>query len=246
MSDELLESAKRHTIEQGDKLLIKTPYHKEFIQDIKLIPHAKWTGDGWTVPMEYKKQARDIVEKYFPSVKTSRLMLFDVHREHGDSFTIDGRYLMWVDRDNTRFSGKLENIEVIADDIESMGSRKNPRWRGSFIVRHHGAEKVSSSTFSRSSLIIKGDAAMDVDVTKYIRDEIWKRDIPKDNPIIDEPTCNQICNKLSSLGYPDRECKFINDAEKSNACRINSKTRRTAPAPKDDRTSVLMSEMQEE
>lgn len=210
-------------------LVIKTPYHSQFIKDIRLIPSAKWKPrKGWVVPAKYEASARKIVEKYFPRKPITRLVLVDVITS-SKKFAVDGRWIMSFGWDYAKVYN-VKGVDIIASDVEGGGHAGEPSiWSGRILFRHMGGETASYCCNISSMLNVKGAGALDPEVALWIRDSVFLKERPEDGRLIDEPTCKQVCDKLKEMGYAVNKCDFVED--ETAHCKIETGEKKAEATP---------------
>lgn len=121
---------------EGDKLVVKTPYLKVFLDEFKsAIPVKERKYDPssktWIVTLNNKSIVERLVAKYFSELE--EVLLVAISEDTPPRF--GGAYVVNFDRDRYRGISKDLVHVVKAVRVGDTGSRKYPRWSGYVLAR---------------------------------------------------------------------------------------------------------------
>lgn len=199
-------------IEDG-KIAIYTPYDKKFVQSIKKIGSARWSGSAWTVP-----------EDYIDDIRTLMLDIYgrDDLQNCGETVDAEVDFIRFYDEKwgAVVFCGKTlaqawgrdsgatvgDDVILVEGDINSGGSRVNWYTRVSegskFIVK-----KIPKSRFEKE----KDELNSNEDDYYYDENNIR---ISKSVKYINYKIISEIIDKDALLAEKDRLEKRIEEIEK--------------------------------
>lgn len=162
---------KARIMASGNTVIIRTPYNKSFVADIKAIPGRRWNRRKrvWTVPAEAEAQAREIARRYFAVEGEGKSQVEWViieaivkggntyKRTYPGGVTIDGYDVItpWggLGRDCSAFQilsksgGYVSGDGNHAHDVEyriTVRCRKNSRWESFSSSHHRGGFEILS------------------------------------------------------------------------------------------------------
>lgn len=117
---------------RGDgKIAIYTPYDKKFVQAIKAIGSARWTGEAWTVPTDYIDDVRIIMKDIYgrddqdagESVDCEIEFLYDYYERKAAVVMFGKTIARAWGRDSGAKVG--DDVMLVDGSIGSGGSRAN-------------------------------------------------------------------------------------------------------------------------
>lgn len=112
------------------RVCIDAPYNGAFKELLKeLVPSARWDGRMWEYDEEAQPLVTELVNEFYVNVVWKRV-IFELR---GDTPTIDGVSLAYIQRDYFRWKGDVP-MKVVESDVESGGSRRHPTLSGRVVM----------------------------------------------------------------------------------------------------------------
>jgi hypothetical protein len=123
-----------------DRILVRTPYNKYFVEEVRMIPTRRWTGEAWEFNEAYRPEVEALVRKYFPL----EVEEYSLHTLIGHSTLVEGvEYSPEIDgigfisfsRDYAKAYNKgYPHIEILYQKLTPGGSRRHPHWGGKVVL----------------------------------------------------------------------------------------------------------------
>jgi hypothetical protein len=123
-----------------DKIAVRTPYNKYFVEEVRMIPTRRWTGEVWEFSDVYREEVERLVRKYFP-LQPEEYSLHTIigkgevgWRGVEQSPEVDGIGFISFSRDWAKAYNKgYPHIEIHYQNLKSGGSSRHPYWIGKVV-----------------------------------------------------------------------------------------------------------------
>jgi hypothetical protein len=166
------------------KIIVRTPYNKYFVEEVKLIPTRRWTGEYWEFDEAYRQEVEALVRKYFPLRPQEYRLYTAIKPEFGNisegdtSIEIDGIGIVSFTRDWAKAYNKIyPRVEIYYQNLESGGVRRSPLWKGKlvFLIAYRKDPIIEIPKGTQLILHYVGETPPPSDLVRRVVDEA-KRD----------------------------------------------------------------------
>jgi hypothetical protein len=165
------------------KIIVRTPYNKYFVEEVRMIPTRRWTGEYWEFDEVYKPEVEALVRKYFP-LRPEEYRLYTVIKPEFSekeefSIEVDGIGFISFSKDWAKAYNKVyPRIEIYYQALEGGGfKRAHPKWRGKlvFLLAHRKDPIIEYPEGTQLILHYNGPTPPPIDLVRRVVEEA-KRD----------------------------------------------------------------------
>ena len=157
-----------------DKIIVRTPYNKYFVEEVRLIPTRRWTGEYWEFSDVYREEVERLVRKYFP-LQPEEYGLYTVIGDCApESPELDGIGFISFSRDWAKAYNKgYPHIEIYYQKLRPGGSRRHPHWSGKvvFLVAYRKDPIIDVPSGCELRTHYKGSTPPPIDLIRSVVEE---------------------------------------------------------------------------